>query len=350
MYIEISCADTAPHNDRPIPEILTQTENEVTGNGWHRFLIVIAAGWVLAVTGLAALEYHAGQGQAGDGFFTCAEPAGPPTPPSTRYWSRDCGLFPRVWVSKGLFDDLPPHVRYLNVSWFLAVLLGPPAFILVGMAAILWVMQGFRGRPSGNGNAELTHPGTTQVPARSEIASLNHAQAWLDQMPRRWARNAAVGNTLFAAFTIMFLSKDDGTAITFMLFAASVVGLGAAAAANLCGRWARFSLKASFLTNPASAISRITPNWVMGAILLGTLLLTSDLLFGWRTTTPFEPGLSYRNSGYLTGFFGTWMLGGYLTALVSKRGLRKAIGADLEHKRKAESPTTSYCLPFQTIG
>jgi hypothetical protein len=78
------------------------------------------------------------------------------------------------------------------------------------------------------------------------------------------------------------------------------------------------------------------------------LIQVSDAMFGWRLTTPLAAGQSYRNWGYLTGFFGAWMLGGYVAALISKRGLRKAIAADLEHKRQAEIPTTSYCLPLRS--
>jgi hypothetical protein len=125
------------------------------------------------------------------------------------------------------------------------------------------------------------------------------------------------------------LSNGDGSFAALLLVGLAVVTLGIAGAAYLCGRWARHSLKAPFQLSPASAVAGITPNWLTGAILLGAMVLASDVLFGWRTTTPlFQGGVSFRDWGYLTGFFGSWTLGGYLTALVSKRGLRKAIEAD----------------------
>ena len=105
-------------------------------NGWHRLLVVIAIAWALAVTGFAALEYHASQGELSDGFFTCGEPVQPTTPPTMRYWSRDCGLFPRTWVAHGPFDDFPPYRRHLNLSRFLSILLGPGAFIGLCVVAI----------------------------------------------------------------------------------------------------------------------------------------------------------------------------------------------------------------------
>ncbi len=107
------------------------------------------------------------------------------------------------------------------------------------------------------------------------------------------------------------LSTDDTALANFMLLGFAVVTLCVAGAGYLCGLWARSSLKAPLLLGPASALARITPNWISGAMLLGGFLLASDLLFGWRKTIPlFQAGIGFRDWGYLTGFFGTWMLGG----------------------------------------
>ena len=85
-------------------------------------------------------------------------------------------------------------------------------------------------------------------------------------------------------------------------------------------------------------------NWLTGAIILAGLLLASDVVFGWRNATPlFRQGISYGDMEYLTGFFGTWLIGDYVTALVSRRGLMKAMAAD-----RKSAPALS--RPRQTSG
>lgn len=318
----------------------------MTLNGWHRLEIVIAAAWAFAVIGLASLEHHAGQGQLRDGFFTCWDPGGGSRRPEALYWNRDCGLFPRARVQTELdwlFDDIP-HVgnshdrRYLNIPRFLAILLGPVILIGLVSLAVCWIVRGFR---SSNSETDHSEPNAACKPllsAQPEQLSQSHTEAWLHRLPQRWARNAAIGGGALAALsTVQFLSRADGAFAGFMLAGSAVVTLSSAGAGYLCGRWARHSLKAPFMVNPTSSITRITSNWTTGAILLGVLVFACDVLLGWRKTTPLlEGGVSFRDWGYLIGFFGTWTLGGYLTALVSRRGLRKAIDAD----RNAAPPRT----------
>lgn len=145
-------------------------------NGWHRLLIVIAAAWALAITSLATVEYQASQGELSDGFFTCGEPARPPIPPTTRY----CGLFPRTWVSKGLFDDLPPYTRSLNGPRYLVVLLGPPVFVGLCVVAICWVAGGFR--------REISREAVSGQATPAKKASGRSIRASLPQLRRGVAR------------------------------------------------------------------------------------------------------------------------------------------------------------------
>ena len=91
--------------------------------------------------------------------------------------------------------------------------------------------------------------------------------------------------------------------------------LGAAGAGYVYGVWARWRLAAPFALSPPCALTRITLNWLTGVILLAALVLASDVLSGWRKTTPFfADGVSFRDVGYLTGSFGSWVLGGCLAA------------------------------------
>lgn len=304
----------------------------MTLNGWHRLLIVITAAWALAVTGLATLEYQASQGEIGDGFFTCWEPPG--GPPATRYWNRDCGLFPRTRIAtdlSSLFEDIPPHTRYLNGTRFLAILLGPPAFIGLCIVTICWIVSGFSSN-SPRRDSEPKAPRRTASSGRPELPPHSHAETWLHRLPRRWARNATIGGgTLAVGSVVPFLSKGDGTFIIFMLVGAGSMTLFVAGAGYLCGLWARYSLRGPFALNPASALNRITSKWLTGAILVAALIFASGTVFGWRSITlRFDAITSYRDWGYLTGFFGSWMLYGYLTALASKMGLRRALNADLK--------------------
>lgn len=307
-------------------------------NGWQRLSIVIAVAWTMGVISLAVLEYHGSQGEHDDGLFTCAEPVYALDSFGTRSWNRDCGLFPRTRVTTGLallFDDIPrtnapSYPRYLNMPRFLAILLGPGMFIGFFISAVFWVARGFSGPTVKEEPSEPSCSRASPSSMRSEATCQSHAEAWLERIPYRWARNAAVGGGLLAAPSAIALMPTGDTAFAnFMLVGLILVALGSAVVGGLCGVWARYSLMGPFALNASSAVARIVPNWLTGSILLGAIILAGDVLFGWRKTTPlFVGAVGFGDLGYLTGFFGSWMLGGYLAALMSRWGLRKAIDAD----------------------
>lgn len=297
-------------------------------SGWHRLGVVIAASWALVVLGLATLEYHVGRHEIGDGFFTCWEPYG--SSPSAPVGKHSCGLLPRLEVTPGAFGSILPGTRYLNTWRLSAILLGPIVVLRFGALAVSWIAHGFR---RGSRRESLQHaqqPRLPTLPQQPIPPFRNYAETWLDRLPRRWARNAAIGGSLLAApSALALLWKGDGIYIALMLMAFSLIMFLVAAGGYLCGRWARHSLKAPFALSPASAVNRIMLNWLTGAIILAGLLLASDVMVGWRNSTPLFPqGISYGDMGYLAGFFGTWLIGGYVTALVSRRGLMKAMAAD----------------------
>lgn len=306
-------------------------------NGWQRLIIVLAVAWALGVSFIATVEYQVAQYEPGDGFFTCWEP-------TARRWGRACNLFPQSRASReldSLFDAIPggPVVhqeRYLNLPRLLLVLLGPLIATGLGILAIRWIVMGFRS-PEASSNVgaiasaklELP-PSKLQKPDSTEVAAQSHAQAWLDRLPRRWARNAAImGGGLAALSVLPFLSGAAGGFIAALLTGVIATAISLSGVGYVCGLWARYSLKAPLLLSPTAALGRMTSNWMTGAILLGALVLASDLVFGWRKTTPlFAHGISAGDLGYLTGLFGTWALIGYVTAVISRRGLRRAIEAD----------------------
>jgi hypothetical protein len=315
--------------------------SNVVLNGWHRLGIVLATAWALVVIGLAVLEYHVGRYEIGDGFFTCWEPYG--SSPSAPAGKHSCGILARLEVTPGAFGSILPGTRYLNTWRFSAILLGPIVILGFGVLAVSWIVHGVR---RGSRQQPLQHAQRPRLPSLPEQpipSPLSHAEAWLDRLPRRWARNAAIGGSLLAApSTLALLSKGDGVYIALLLAAFSLVMFPVAAWGYLCGLWARYSLKAPFALSPASAVNRIIPNWLTGAIILAGLLLASDVMFGWRSTTPlFRQGISHGDMGYLVGFFGIWLIGGYVTALVSRRGLIKAIAADRKSAPALSRPQTS---------
>lgn len=312
-------------------------ESIVTLNGWQRLIIVLAMAWALGVSFIATVEYQIAQDEPGDGFFTCWEPA-------ARRWGRACHLFPQSLASRKL-DSLFGAVhggpvvyqeRYLNLSRLLLVLLGPLIATGLGILAIRWIVMGFRSPEAFSNMGAIASaqlelpPSNLHKPDSTEVGAESHAQAWLDRLPRRWARNAAImGGGLAALSVLPFLSGAAGGFITALLTGVAAIAISLSGGAYLLGLWARHSLKAPFLLSPTAALGRMTSTWMTGAILLGALVLASDLLFGWRKTAPlFAHGISADDLGYLTGLFGTWALIGYVTAVISRRGLRRAIEAD----------------------
>lgn len=295
-------------------------------NGWKRLGIITAAAWALIVVGLATLEYHAGQYETGDGFFTCWEPFRAPTSLSAApYWNRDCGLFPRTRVVTDLDTlcedipriNIPPHRRYLNIPRFSTILVGPAILIGLVIFAVCWIVGGFRSAASRSGHSEPNAASRPLPPAQPGLPSQSHAEAWLHRLLRRWARNAAIGGGLLAApSTLALLSKGDGVFIALMLAIPGQAIFAVAVGGYLCGLWARYSLKAPFAQSPTSAVNRIMPNWLRGAILVASFVFVASGVFGLRSVAlQFEPNTSFRDWGYLTGFFGTWIVGGYIAAL-----------------------------------
>ncbi len=135
------------------------------------------------------------------------------------------------------------------------------------------------------------------------------------------------------------LATSDTANANFLILGVVAISVVNAAGAYLCGVWARSSLKAPFLLSPTSALAHIRPNWLTGVMIIAALLLASDVLVGWRRTTPlFANGIESRDMGYVVGFFGTWLLLGYLTTLISQRGLRKAIAADRQRSSARRVP------------
>jgi len=80
------------------------------------------------------------------------------------------------------------------------------------------------------------------VPSRQ-----SHTEAWLHELPGRWARNAAIGGGALATLSALpMLAKGGGGFVFYMIGGLFAVVLALTVMGYLCGRWARFSLAGPF--------------------------------------------------------------------------------------------------------
>lgn len=96
---------------------------------------------------------------------------------------------------------------------------------------------------------------------------------------------------------------------------------------GLLGLWARWSL-AFNRADSAFIPSRIYRNWVIGAVVLATLMILADAALQWRSVSPFIACDHIGNIAYLLGSYGAAAIAGIVVALVSRRGLSRAIQDD----------------------
>jgi hypothetical protein len=162
------------------------------------------------------------------------------------------------------------------------------------------------------------------------------ASRWVDQIAKRWARNGGVLAAMLALGRLggsremndLFASGIVRTILTFAVFA--VVAILFAGTGWVLGVWARWSLRA--LPDATATLRRITRNWIIGLLVIAGMVLIADVVLEWRGPSPLAIGTSLdaalENLVYLASFFGSAALVGWVTAVVSRRGLKQAIADD----------------------
>ncbi|KRE16782.1 hypothetical protein ASE66_09215 [Bosea sp. Root483D1] len=102
--------------------------------------------------------------------------------------------------------------------------------------------------------------GDPVLKATSEAAAM-----WLNALPLRWARNAAIAMFIFCAAAISHAGQPSGGAHVLFTGASSIL---AAIAAYLIGQWAVWSLRTRYEGDSSSMAGAILSTWISGALLL----------------------------------------------------------------------------------
>jgi hypothetical protein len=124
--------------------------------------------------------------------------------------------------------------------------------------------------------------------AGNEMASF--AIRWAERLPVRWARNGAI----FGALMVLAKYSDSHSLENLFqhpwmlgFFIGSITGVAGIFAfiTFLLGLWARWSLSPIDEPNLAAGVRTILRKWVVGTLILGVLMILSDVVFQWRGQT-----------------------------------------------------------------
>lgn len=165
--------------------------------------------------------------------------------------------------------------------------------------------------------------------ADNETASF--AVRWAERLPGRWARNGAIFGALmvFAQYSVsQHLTYIFQHPSTLRLFIGSIVGVAGifALITFLLGLWARWSLSPIDEPNLTAGVRTILRKWVVGALVLGVLMILADVAFQWRGqifAVGGTPDAIAANIGYVLGVAIACVAVGLITGYVSRRGLKK---------------------------
>jgi hypothetical protein len=162
------------------------------------------------------------------------------------------------------------------------------------------------------------------------------ADRWLKSLPSRWTRNGTVFG-MICSYAQVGGSRNwevvftNGYELHRFIFVFAVMSLGSALIALLLGLWARRALSPIRDGEWASVAKSVLWKWILGANLLGLLMILADVIFEWRGPV-LEPGSSAQavaaNAGYLVGLLFGFSVARLITGLISRRGLRRAIADD----------------------
>jgi hypothetical protein len=172
--------------------------------------------------------------------------------------------------------------------------------------------------------------------ARSTSSPFVFADRWLKSLPGRWARNGGVFGAIFSYAQVGGSGSweellNNGYELSRFVFLFALLTVSSGGISFLLGLWARRVLSRSRDGDWGSVVKSVPWKWIAGANILGLLTLLADVIFEWRGPI-FQSGGSAAaigsNIGSMVGMLIFWSTLGLVTALISRRGLRRAIADD----------------------
>jgi len=164
--------------------------------------------------------------------------------------------------------------------------------------------------------------------AAQDRALLTYAERWVRDIPWRWARNGAIFGLISRFGGVGGLQEWAKTLGDLELFSSVFLLLFPAACFGvlglILGLFARLSLRGSTRDPVDALLRKITRHWIGGAILLAALMVLADLVFQWRVNRKAFSQAFSDSFAFNIGIVAMVVVFGYLTALVSRRGLRQA--------------------------
>ncbi|WNJ88941.1 hypothetical protein [Bosea sp. 685] len=151
----------------------------------------------------------------------------------------------------------------------------------------------------------------------------------MQHLPLRWGRNVGIIGLVISAGALLLTPPSSPSELASLVRAYVATSALFAFFSYLAGLLACYELRKPFGRSPAEALGRIAPRFVASAAVLAAVLLLIEFLFQWRDGHRLGlSGNAAEDAGYCVGFMGSAALLGFLVALVSKWGLRRAIKRD----------------------
>lgn len=163
------------------------------------------------------------------------------------------------------------------------------------------------------------------------FAPAGHAQRWLSGLPRRWGRNGFVTGMVLGSTPMMLMMANGQAANVGYVVAIIMIAGMTGAFGLLCGVGARRLLKDAFAKGPEIAVASVYKGYAAWGLAVSAVLFAIHYILGARHVHQFGRNIA-EDIGYLLGFFGILAIVIAGVAIVSRRGLRRAVEKDQEER------------------
>jgi clan AA aspartic protease (TIGR02281 family) len=164
-----------------------------------------------------------------------------------------------------------------------------------------------------------------------DAEALSFTVRWARRLPARWARNGAIFGalTIFARYGDSYIHQRPSV-LAYFLGVMLTTAVVFAFIAFLLGLFARLSLSPIDTRHLTDCVSTIPLKWTVGALVVGFLIILSDVIFQWRAAvrgSETSVSIAY-DVGYVAGTALVSTAIGLITGFISWRGLKRAIADD----------------------